>query len=227
VADVPAAFAAAVAEAFARRPGPRFTLFCSGGPTARRCYQQLAARPDPGLDWSLVDLYLGDERYVPADDPDANQLLVRQALLDPLGPTGAAASFSPMPTELTLADCAAAYGETVDAVLEGPGIDLFHLGLGPDGHTASLFPGAPTLAATATEPVLPTVDPSGRNPHPRLTVTLPVIARARLAVFTVSGAEKAEAVARVRAGEDLPATRVTAGSVRWLIDPPALGPESS
>jgi 6-phosphogluconolactonase len=219
VDDVPRAFTRTVIEAFASRPGERFVLFLSGGPTARLCYEDLAEAAGP-IDWSMVDVYMGDERMVPADDPDANQGLVRQALLDQVGPVG---SFTPMPTSGPVADCVASYNAVLHAVLSGPGIDFIHLGLGPDGHTASLFPGAPTLQAGPDELVAATEDPNGRNPHPRLTVTLPVINSARCAVFTVSGDAKREAVVALRAGEDIPAARVTSERVVWLIDGPASG----
>jgi 6-phosphogluconolactonase len=220
VASVPTAFAALVAEAFAARGGERFSLLVSGGALAAACYDACAAAPS-ALDWSLVDLYQGDERLVPADDPDANQRLVREHLIDPLGGVG---SFSPMPTDGDPDGCAAAYQGIVARLLDGPGIDLIHLGLGPDGHTASLFQGAASLHAGDDQLVLATEDPSGVNPHPRLTITLPVIARARLVAFTVSGAEKRAALAEVRRGEDVPAARVRAHDVRWIVDGAALGP---
>jgi 6-phosphogluconolactonase len=225
VADVPTAFTETVTAAFSARPGPRFTLALSGGPTARACYEHLAAatsaRPEL-LDWSLVDVYMGDERVVPPDDEDANQLLVRQALLDRVEARG---SFTPMPTELPVAECVASYQHTMADLLAGPGLDLIHLGLGPDGHTASLFPGSPTLSAPAGELVAATTDPNGRNPHPRLTLTLPAINAARAAVFTVSGPTKAEAVAALRRGDDIPAARVAAQRVIWLIDAAAAAPD--
>ncbi len=224
VADVPAAFTEAVTAAFAARPGPRFTLFLSGGPTARDCYRHLAAttaNPDL-LDWSLVDLYMGDERYVPPDDDDANQRLVREALLEPLGLGDA--TFTPMPTTLPADECVADYQRTVRTVLDGPGIDLIHLGLGPDGHTASLFPNAPTLDAGPDELVAATEDPNGRNPHPRLTLTLPAINAARQVVFTVTGPSKAEAVEALRRDDDIPAARVHAERVVWLLDAAAATP---
>lgn len=218
-ADVPGAFAATVQAAFATRPGPRFVLVLSGGPTARRCYERLAEAGD--VEWPMVDVYVGDERLVPADDPDANQRLIRETLIDPVGGVG---SFTPMPTDLGDPDaCAAAYQEVVAGVLAGPGIDLIHLGMGTDGHTASLFPGAPTLDAGPDQLVVATVDPNGVNAHPRLSLTLPAIDRARLAVFTVAGESKRQVVARLRAGDDLPAARVRAGDVRWLVDPVAAG----
>jgi 6-phosphogluconolactonase len=220
VADVPAAFAALMVEAFAGRSGERLTLVLSGGPSARACYEQVAALPEGEIDWSLVDIYMGDERLVPSDDPDSNQQLVREALLDRVRGVG---SFFPMPTGDDPESCAAAYQETVARVLAGPGFDVVHLGMGPDGHTASLFPGAPTLDVGPDVLVVATADPNGQNPHPRLTLTLPAIDRARLAVFTVAGGEKREAVARLRAGEDLPAARVRAERVKWLVDDAAFG----
>ena len=220
VPDVPAAFAETFAAAFAQRPGPRFVALLSGGPTAKLCYEHLAAHRD-AIDWSLVDLYMGDERQVPADDVDANQGLVRQALINRLG--SARPTFTPMPTELPVAECVASYGRTMAEVLAGPGIDLIHLGLGPDGHTASLFHGAPTLDAGPAELVADTTDPGGVNPHPRLTVTLTVINAARLAVFTVAGAGKAGAVAALGRGDDIPASRVAAARVLVLMDAGAAG----
>jgi len=220
VADVPSAFVQTITTAFADRPGERFVLILSGGPTAKLCYEALAAAAGP-IDWTKVDIYMGDERQVPPDDPDANQGLVRQALVDQVGPVG---SFTPMPTTIPVDECVASYTSILRSVLDGPGIDLIHLGMGPDGHTASLFPHAPTLNAGPDELVAATEDPNGVNPHPRLTVTLPVINSARNAVFTVSGASKVDAVAALRRGDDIPAARVASSRVVWLIDGAAAGP---
>jgi 6-phosphogluconolactonase len=218
VPSVPEAFAAALVRAFAERSGERFSMLCSGGPLAARCYDASSAAS--GIDWSLVDLYMGDERLVPPDDESANQGLVRTHLVDRVGGVG---SFTPMPTDGDPDACAAAYQPVLAALLEGPGIDLIHLGVGPDGHTASLFPGATALEARPDQLVLATADPNGRNPLARLTITLPCIARTRLVTFTVSGLEKAEALARLRAGADVPAARVRAQDVRWIVDAGALG----
>jgi 6-phosphogluconolactonase len=213
VDDVARAFTDAVLEAFAARPGPRFALVLSGGPTAKACYELLATAG--GVDWSVVDVFVGDERVVPPDDDDANQRLIKEALLDPVGGVG---SFSPMPTVGPVGECVAAYQRTMSDLVTGPGIDLIHLGMGPDGHTASLFPGAPTLDAEPGVLVAATEDPNGVNPHPRLTLTLPAINSARTAVFTVAGASKADAVAALLRGDDLPAARVHAGRTLWLVD---------
>jgi 6-phosphogluconolactonase len=218
VDDVPRAFARTVVEACADRPGPRFSLVLSGGPTARACYEVLATTE--GMEWPAVDVYVGDERLVPPDDSDANQRLIREALLDRVGGAG---SFSPMPTTGPLAECVAAYQRVMAGLVEGPGIDLVHLGMGPDGHTASLFPGAPELEAGPGVFVAATTDPNGRNPHPRLTLTLPAINAARTAVFTVSGASKADAVTALVRGDDIPAGRVDAARTVWLVDAAALG----
>ena len=99
--------------------------------------------------------------------------------------------------------------------------DLVHLGLGPDGHTASLFPDSPALDADPGRLVALNEDPSGSNPHQRMTLTFAGIARARLVLVTVMGEEKREALARVAGGDDVPAARVRAERVVWLVDPPA------
>jgi len=229
VPDVPAAFTKTVLDAFSARPGARFVLMLSGGPTAQKCYENLRQATAAGgprqdaISWPLVDVYMGDERVVPPDDPDANQRLVRESLLEGLGAAGPVGSFTPMPTTGPVEDCVAEYQKNLAAVLAGPGIDLIHLGMGPDGHTASLFPNAPTLNAGADELVAATQDPNGVNPHPRLTVTLPVIDSARVAVFTVAGDSKQDAIAALRRGDDIPAARVKAQRVVWLIDEAASG----
>jgi 6-phosphogluconolactonase len=219
VDDVSDAFARAVGEAFDGRVGARFTVALSGGPTARACYERLAT--EDIVDWSVTTVLIGDERMVPPDDPDANQLLIRQALLDRVGPIGA---FRPMPTDGSPEACAATYQSVIAEVLATDGIDVIHLGMGPDGHTASLFPHSSALGAGPDQLVLANTDPSGLNPHPRLTLTLPAINQARTALFTVAGASKRDAFAALRAGQDLPAARVSVGTVRWLVDTAAFAP---
>jgi 6-phosphogluconolactonase len=213
VDDVPEAFAGLVAEeiaAFAPVREAPFRLVLSGGATARACYEDLA--DEEGIDWSRVECLLGDERCVPADDPDANQKMIREALVSRTRPP---VRFFPM-------DCEAGAEAYEEVVAAGP-LHLVHLGLGPDGHTASLFPGSAGLNAPAGRLVVENVDPSGRNPHLRLSLTLPAIAAADLVVFTVAGADKHEAMSRVLSHDDLPATRVRAERVLWLCDREALG----
>ncbi|MGD0439275.1 MAG: 6-phosphogluconolactonase [Acidimicrobiales bacterium] len=213
VEDVPAGFAEIVTRALADREavgGEKFSLVLSGGSTARECYEELARRT--GLDWSQVECLVGDERCVPPDDPDANQRMIREALVERVEPH----------PRLVAMDCARP--EAYEAVIAArTHLDLVHLGLGPDGHTASLFPGSPALSAVAGRLVERNVDPTGRNRHERLTLTFAGIARARLVVFTVAGADKHEAMSRVLNDEDIPAARVRAGRVVWLCDPGAIG----
>ena len=213
VDNVPEAFAQLVAEEIAAvvpsRESP-FRLVLSGGATARACYERLAV--EQGIDWSRVECLLGDERCVPADDPDANQKMIREALVARTLPP---VRFVPM-------DCEAG-AEAYEAVIAAGPLDIVHLGLGPDGHTASLFPASAGLNAPPGRLVVENVDPSGRNPHLRLSLTLSAIARAELVIFTVAGADKHEAMSWVLSHDDLPATRVRAERVLWLCDRDALG----
>jgi 6-phosphogluconolactonase len=213
VSDVAEAFAETVLTAYAARTGPRFSLVLSGGPTARRCYERLALRGAGRIDWTLVDIYMGDERCVAPDDPDANQRLVREALIDAVGAVG---SFRPMSCE----EGPEAYERLVSEVVS---FDVVHLGLGPDGHTASLFPGSTALEAPPETLVVCSVDPNDRNPYERMTLTLAGLARAQLVVFTVSGESKREVLAAISSGADLPAARVRAHQVVWLVDREAAG----
>ena len=106
-----------------------------------------------------------------------------------------------------------------ELVRNAPPIDIVHLGLGPDGHTASLFPGTAALDETDRFVV---ENEDDEHPHPRLTFTFPAIARAGLAVVTVEGEEKRDPIRRIRAGEDLPGARIRARQVLWLGDRAAL-----
>ena len=102
--------------------------------------------------------------------------------------------------------------------------DVVHLGMGPDGHTASLFPGSPALDADPGRLVVMNTDPTGANPFPRMTLTLGGIARARLVLVTASGEAKRDALARVAADDpDTPAARIRADRVLWIVDPAAAG----
>lgn len=208
VDDLPGAFAEHVIDAYRSRPDELFGLALSGGSTAQACYERLAADSADSIDWLSVNIYWGDERCVPADHPDSNQLLGRQALLERVG---AANAVYPMNCE-----------EGPDAYQLRLGefgkLDVIHLGMGPDGHTASLFPHSPALHADPGQLVARNEDPSGRNVHPRLTLTFSGIARSRLVIFTVAGTAKRDVLQAVIGGADLPAAGVTADRVIWLVD---------
>lgn len=206
VPHVPSAFAQLVTDV-----APA-SIALSGGDTARACYQLFATAAN--VDWSGVDVFFGDERWVSIHDPDSNEGMARLAFLDELDPAWV---HSLRHAGDTIDEAAVNY----DALLRSYGpIDLVHLGLGPDGHTASLFPGS-TALDEHDRLVVPNGD--GAHPHPRLTFTYPAIARGRTVVFTVAGDGKREAMDRVRAGDDVPAARVEADHIIWLVDPAAAG----
>jgi 6-phosphogluconolactonase len=201
VDDVPQAFAALVTET-----APS-SIALSGGGTARKCYELLATADVP---WERVDVWFGDERWVPVHDPDSNEGTAREAFLDEVGPHSIESMYQSDST-------AEAGAERYDALLKAaPPLALVHLGLGPDGHTASLFPGNASLDERDRFVITAGDD---LHPHPRLTVTYPALARSELVVFTVAGEGKREAFAKLLAGdEELPAGRVRAGRVVWLVD---------
>jgi 6-phosphogluconolactonase len=210
--DVPGAFAdLAVSEArrilSEREPGGiPFRLGCSGGSSGERCYARLAPRDD--LDWTRTECFFADERCVAPDDPMSNQRALRAVLKPRLADLVA---FHPM-------SCAEGPAAYADQLRYAGGLDVLQLGFGPDGHTASLFPGSAALDAPADQLVATNVDPAGRNPLERMTLTLSGIATAGLVVLAVTGEEKRDAFARVLAGEDLPAARVRAPRVLWLVE---------
>ena len=212
VDDLPGAFAARVISAYESRPDDLFSFALSGGSTARPCYERLAHDSTDVIDWLSVNVYWGDERCVPPDHPDSNQLLGRQALLEKVG---AANAVYPMSCDEGPDSYQLRLGEVGK-------LDVIHLGMGPDGHTASLFPGSQALGADPGQLVARNEDPSGRNVHPRMTLTFSGIARSRLVLFTVAGANKRDALRAVMDGADLPAARVTADRVVWLVDREAL-----
>lgn len=207
VDNVAAEFAERVIEAFLARPSDFFSLVLSGGGTARRCYEALAEAGGAQIDWWRVDVYWGDERCVPLDHEDSNYRLGREALLEKVGAVNAN---YPMRCE----DGPDRYHQLVGEVGQ---FDVLHLGLGVDGHTASLFPGSDALDADPGRLVVMNEDRTGANRHPRETLTFSGIERARLALVTVSGADKAEALARTSAGAT-PAARIRAEQVIWLVD---------
>jgi len=200
----------AFAELVAREAPMSIAL--SGGETARTCYELLATA---AVEWEEVDVFFGDERWVPIHDPDSNEGMARIAFLDEVEPRA-------IHSMRHAGDTPPAAADRYDQLLRAaPPIGLVHLGLGPDGHAASLFPGSRALEERDRF-VVATGD--GQHPHERLTVTLPALARASLVVFTVTGAEKRPALDAVRNGTDVPAGRVRAGRILWLVDEAAAGP---
>lgn len=177
----------------AREERGAFRIALAGGSTPRAVYERLSGLP---LDWGAWHVWWADERLVPPDHADSNERMAREALL------------ARVPIR-----------EPQIHPLRSPDVelperfDLVLLGIGRDGHTASLFPGDPALEAT--EPIARVERPD----HPRLTLTLPVLNAARAAAFLVSGEEKREIVARVLAGDgSLPAARVCGARTVILAD---------
>jgi 6-phosphogluconolactonase len=180
------------------------TVALAGGSTPRPLYEHLAKCSFP---WQETEVFFGDERCVPPDHPDSNYRMANEALLSKVR-----ARVHCMRGETCHA---AAYEEELERVF-GPGIpkfDLVLLGLGEDGHTASLFPEDPALELTNRYVVR--VD---RPDHPRLTLTLPVLSAAKVAMFLVSGASKREPLRRLLGGQRIPAARVEAERVVIVAD---------
>jgi 6-phosphogluconolactonase len=198
-----------------------FRLLLSGGSTPRAAYQLLAQMD---LDWDCAELFFGDERFVPPDHPDSNYRMVRESLL-------ATGKVNPrkllaIPTDGSPQSAADRYDETLRqqygaGTLES-GIPLFHLtllGLGDDGHTASLLPGQPVLQERER---WASAVPQGRS-EPRITVTYPALDSSELILFLVSGQAKRDALAQARGGS-LPAGGIKPqGEVLWLVDQAAAG----
>lgn len=213
----------AAEEAVDRRG--RFTIALSGGSTPRPLYDLLGGPFRERVPWERTEIYFGDERCVPPAHPDSNFAAARQALLGyvPL------ARVHRIEGELPPERAAANYDATLRAAFPddlAPTFDVVLLGVGPDGHTASLFPGSPALEERERWAVAVPA-PSTVAPHvPRVTVTLPPIERAREVWFLAAGADKRDVLRRLLDGDggDLPAARVH-GALRtsWLLDRAARG----
>ena len=191
---------AAAEHVVARQPR---TVALAGGSTPRALYEHLA---DCDLPWPEMEVFFTDERCVPPGDQDSNFRMANEALLSKVP-----VSVHRMPGELC--DAGSYETEMRDVFGATPAFDLVLLGLGADGHTASLFPGD-----TALEEDQRWVVAVRRPDHQRLTLTLPVLSAARLALFIVTGPMKREALRRLLAGEDSPAARVHAGAVLIIAD---------
>jgi 6-phosphogluconolactonase len=214
----------------ARASQDRFAIALAGGSTPRRLYQLLAAAPlRDQMPWQRVHLFWGDERCVPWDSPDSNYRMAREAMIGqvPIPPENVhAIPFAGSPSE-----AAQEYEQTLKAYYGSdaldparPLLDINLLGMGPDGHTASLFPGKPALdewdrwAVEVPEP--------GLNPIvPRVTLSFPALESARSVAFLVAGADKAATLHRVLGGDqELPSARIApVGDLVWFVDRAARG----
>ncbi|MEW5825942.1 MAG: 6-phosphogluconolactonase [Candidatus Bipolaricaulota bacterium] len=200
----------------------RFIVALAGGRTPLEAYRRIAASP---IDWQATHILLTDERCVPADSPQSNFGAIRRALLDEV----------PIPRqnvhrflgELDPVDAADRAEQDLRCLLgAGERLDLCFLGVGTDGHTASLFPRQQALREERRF-VLPVHAPA--EPEWRVTLTIPRLDATESVVFLVVGAEKASVVRRLRDGEDLPASRVrpAGGDPIWLLDREADGATTS
>jgi 6-phosphogluconolactonase len=212
VAVTAADYVAELARAAVAARG-RFTFAVSGGHTPWAMFAALAGRDGRDVPWAAVEIFQVDERVAPDGDPDRNLTHLRASLGD------APARVHPMPvTDEDLPAAAAAYANVLPQRF-----DLVHLGLGPDGHTASLVPGDPVLNVTValvglTQPY---------QGHQRMTLTYPALARADQLLWLVTGPDKREPLARLLGGDTtIPAGRVTAARSLVLADAAAAPPSS-
>ena len=212
------------AEEFVRRArGRRFSVALAGGSTPRRLYQLLADAPyREQVDWTHVEFFFGDERTVPPDHVDSNFRMANEALLAQLDlPDRQIHRMAGERDDIDAA--AAAYANEIGKVLGGtpPAFDLVLLGMGRDGHTASLFPGTAALFERRRW-VVPNLVP--QLDTRRLTLTVPILNHASCLLFLVAGAEKREALAAVLEGprdpERFPSqlVRPEHGELLWLVD---------
>jgi 6-phosphogluconolactonase len=217
-------FITLAAEAISR--GGKFAAVLSGGSTPQRMYTLLGKQGYASqIDWPKVHIFWGDERCVPAEHPDSNFAMTRQALLDRVGIP--AENIHRIEGELEPALAAIRYEAELKATFGSqsfPRFDLILLGLGEDGHTASLFPGSPAL----NEHERWVVNVEHITPPPplvrRITLTLPVLNAAAQVIFLVSGSSKAERLRQVlsdsREPNPLPAQLIIPanGNLLWLVD---------
>lgn len=210
--------------AAAQRSSGNFAVSLSGGATPRRLYELLG---DADLPWRRVHWFWGDERFVPPDHPDSNYRMAREALLS-RAPV-AAANIHAIPTEGVSPEEAASDYEAMLKRFYGaetfsrgrPLFDVILLGIGEDGHTASLFPGDAALEEARRW----VVAVRGARKEARITLTYPALQSSRETAFLVTGAAKGDALRRAQAGgRDVPAGRLRpAGNVHWLVDRAAAG----
>ncbi len=205
-----------------------FLVALNGGSTPNRLFQLLATDYRGKVDWSKARVFWGDERCVPPEDAGSNYRQAKEVLLDHVSIREE--NIHRVKGELDPAYASMDYAETLNSFadndLEFPRFDLVYLGMGEDGHTASLFPGSPV---DVTEPVVPITANYQDRPANRVTLTPIVFNEARVVVFMATGAKKADTLAEVLGGRynpDLyPAQRITPtnGRLIWLVDEGAAG----
>ena len=202
----------------------RFTIALSGGTTPRKLYTLLGSEPyNSQIDWQQVHIFWGDERCVPPDNPDSNYYMAQEVLLSKISIP--ALQVHRMPADQPGRDATSqSYTAEMQSAFGTQGIpvfDLIQLGMGPEGHTASLFPHQASLHETQRL-VMPVSVP--KPPPDRLTFTPPVLNAARNILFLVTGSDKAEALQAVLEGEyqpeEYPAqiVRPPDGEVVWMLD---------
>jgi 6-phosphogluconolactonase len=206
----------------AEQSSGRFTVALSGGSTPKSLYALLASGSIANVPWEKIFFFFGDERFVPPDHPDSNYRMARETGL--FSKVSEGNVFRVLTEEGDADHVARAYDQTLRTFFglrpgEFPRFDLVLLGLGPDGHTASLFPGTAALNENRSLVVANWVD---KFQTYRLTFTLPVLNRAGCVMFLVSGADKANIVREVLENEnaDLPSQKVRPadGRLLWLLD---------
>jgi 6-phosphogluconolactonase len=227
----PAALAKAAADRVLARiaaNGDRVAICLTGGSSPKQLYQLLATDPwRSRIPWDRVHWFIGDERFVPPADPLNNMSMARHLFLDRFAP---AANVHPIPTDSADPDEAAhAYESELQSFYRAnvldPGRPLFDIvlmGVGPDGHTASLFPDYPAIEETARWVV--GVPKAHVEPFvPRVSLTLPALGSCREMLFELAGAEKRAILTRVLESENLPASRAySIGETIWLVDKAAM-----
>jgi 6-phosphogluconolactonase len=226
VFDNPEQLAHAVAGKFveyATRTEDRFCVALAGGNTPRRVYELLATEPfSSEIDWSAIHLFFGDERAVPPDHPDSNYAMVAAALISRVAIP--AANVHRIPAERGADEAARRYEAHLREFFTGqtrPRFDLVLLGMGEDGHTASLFPDSNALKEMSHW-VLATRNK--QTSQDRITLTLPVFNEARRVMFLVVGEKKAQRLTetlRPKSADDLvpaQAIKPTHGTLQWLVD---------
>ena len=211
-------FASKAEAAIAERGS--FTVALAGGSTPKATYEILARDYADGLDWSRVHVFFGDERTVPPDHEDSNYLMAQRTLLSRV-PVG---SIHRMRGELPPAEAAAAYEQELQEFFgpdSVPAFDLILLGIGEDGHTASLFPETSALDVTDRWVV---ANPVLKLETTRLTHTIPVINAAKAVTFLVAGEGKTEALKQILEGDADPRAypakfiRPECGDLTWMVD---------